>query len=156
MGQRAGGTHGAPLSAGQRRTQASSPARCSGAWPAWHRALRYCERYEREDRFGQAVLVQVWGGKGTRRTHPPASAHHASKASKPPSPEHEFPTTPLASGLRGAGGGAVENSATVASNDPRCRLRHLNAGLENHSHPRDGRPWNMRRCASIERDPNQG
>ena len=69
-----------------------------------------------------------------RRTHPPASAHHASKASKPPSPEHEFPTTPLASGLRGAGGGAVENSATVVSNVPRCLLRHLNAGLENHSH----------------------
>ena len=63
-----------------------------------------------------------------------ASAHHASKASRPPSPEHEFPTTPLASGLRGAGGSAVENSATVASNVPRRLLRHLNAVLENHSH----------------------
>lgn len=28
-------------------------------------------------------------------------------------PEHEFPTAPLASGLRRADGGAVENSAAV-------------------------------------------
>jgi hypothetical protein len=45
-----------------------------------------------------------------------AVARHISLAAcllDPTPPEHEFPTAPLASGLRGAGGGAVENSAPV-------------------------------------------
>jgi len=33
----------------------------------WETALRYYELYEGEDLFGQPVIVQVWGGKGTRR-----------------------------------------------------------------------------------------
>jgi hypothetical protein len=33
----------------------------------WETALRYYELYEGEDLFAQPVIVQVWGGKGTRR-----------------------------------------------------------------------------------------
>ena len=33
----------------------------------WESAERYYELYEGEDLFGWPVLVQVWGGKGSRR-----------------------------------------------------------------------------------------
>jgi hypothetical protein len=33
----------------------------------WEGAFRYYELYEGEDLFGQPVLVQVWGGKGSAR-----------------------------------------------------------------------------------------
>jgi predicted DNA-binding WGR domain protein len=33
----------------------------------WDTTERYYELYEGEDLFGQNVLVQVWGGKGSRR-----------------------------------------------------------------------------------------
>jgi hypothetical protein len=56
--------------------------------------------------------------------------------------EHEFPTAPLASGLRGAGGGAMENSAPTPSNAPRCLLRHLCAAFESHPQAKgDGGAW---------------
>lgn len=33
----------------------------------WESAGRYYELYEGEDLFGEAILVKVWGGKGSRR-----------------------------------------------------------------------------------------
>jgi hypothetical protein len=50
------------------RALAGEPARAMIRFVArWEAARRYYELYEGEDLFGQAVLVQVWGGKGSRR-----------------------------------------------------------------------------------------